>query len=198
MSNDDENPNSSEAEFPRDFDERVSGLSEVAEAEATLADEHLRQIGRIAVGFSFLELAAQLVLFGLIHPEDNERGIALVGGDSLDLQLKRIDRLVRVNHDVDQQARKDIATWLEQVNNVKDERNRVLHSVWLGVPSLERVLTFSFRRGRSRIAVHSTSELGDLAEIYERLSAAGFELAFRVRGGELPVVVDPDELDGPS
>ena len=57
-----------------------------------LPAERLQLIGRIAVAHSFLEFSALLVFSNLVS-RDDDRGIAIAGGDTLRYHLDRIRRL---------------------------------------------------------------------------------------------------------
>jgi len=122
-----------------------------------IPDDRLLEIGRVAVAYSLLEWSTQLLLFRLIH-EEPSRGLALVGGDGLSIQLARIERLVAQHVVTEPDVAADISDWVSRVNVIKDERDKLLHSVWLGDSGVGQSVTFAFRRGRSQFREYSMSQ----------------------------------------
>lgn len=167
-----------------------------------LSEEQLRQIGRIAVAHAFLELAAMMLVARLVH-EDIERGLAVVRGDPLRTQLERISRLIgqpRVDdHDaIEPGLRRAIAEWVDEVGQVKDERNRVLHSVWVGSaieggPSIG----LSFRRDRTQFHELTDEDMWAIQALLGALADEGMDLFHRLTGGQFEEV-DPASLIGGS
>lgn len=142
---------------------KITMTGEESPADGGLSDDQLGLIGRIAVGHAFLELAAMMVVAKLVH-QDIERGLAVTRGDPLRVQLERISRLVRQpRDDLDIELRNAIVEWVDEVEPVKDERNRVLHSVWLA-PTGEGGPSVGLNFKRDRTDFHELTRRGPLGD----------------------------------
>jgi hypothetical protein len=97
-----------------------------------LNDNHLREIGRIAVAFNILEQTAQSTVQ------------VLMGGDSIPVTVRQeftigesFDRLISKMRTLAQlrlpypDLLVDLEKWLREAKEVKEDRNRVLHTGWI-------------------------------------------------------------------
>lgn len=157
-----------------------------------LTEDQLKTIGRIAVAHSFLEFAALLLLGKLLHHEP-ARAVAIVGGDPLPTQLSRIRRLLSLpDDDLPRPTRAAMVTWVDHVEKLKDERNRVLHSTWVAGVNKNPSIQVSFRKGRASMREVSADDLSAIAESLELLAGAGFNFLTEVDTGQ----VDTDDVFG--
>jgi hypothetical protein len=119
---------------------------------------------------------ANMVLFRLID-RDLQRGIHILGGDPLDQQLARIERLLPFENP-GQELGEKVMQWVQDVRKVKDERNRILHATWLFTEESTPGPTMALlvKKGRSRVIEYSVGDLASLAEGIDLLSGAGFAL----------------------
>ena len=162
-----------------------------------LSAERLQLIGKVAVAHSFLEFAALLILANLIH-DDATRGIALAAGDPLRMLLDRTVRLVNgPRFDLPTETRTRILQWVGHVEKIKDERNRVLHSMWVMGTNEDSTVRVRLKDGAVHMDEVSAEELKSIAEALELLVGGGFELvAFLRVGTDEPIDIDPDVLAG--
>ena len=160
-----------------------------------LPAERLQLIGRIAVAHSFLEFSALLVFSNLVS-RDDDRGIAIAGGDTLRYHLDRIRRLVRgPRFDLPDELRARIEDWVERVGHVKDERNAILHS--MPIPSEKEGIDIRVRTtsGTVKWEERSVDDLPALAETLEQLLGEGFGIVDALRrDASGPIFIDPDDL----
>jgi hypothetical protein len=162
-----------------------------------LSDEQLQAIGLIAVEHSLVEFAAMMILAKLINP-DMERGISLIGGDDLHLQLPRISRLVKQpRDDIDAPTLTAILEWVGEVDKIKGERSRVLHSVWVGGSDESGpTLRLRFRRGgKTDFGEMSHPEMLAIWAILNMLANQGFELLSRLGVSESEVEINEEDID---
>lgn len=157
-----------------------------------LTEDQLKTIGRIAVAHSFLEFAALLLLGKLLHHEP-ARAVAIVGGDPLPIQLSRIRRLLSLpDDDLTPATRAAMLTWVDHVEKIKDERNRVVHSAWVAGVSKNPSIQVSFRKGRASMREVPADDLSAIAESFELLASAGFNSLTEEDTGQ----VDADDVIG--
>jgi hypothetical protein len=153
-----------------------------------LTDDDLLLIGKIAVAHGSLEMAALMILTRLARIEI-PIGIKLFGGESLRSLLDRAERLLRMpdaarlGDDATQSAIKD---WVGTVGQIKGERNRILHAVWLA--GVGGPVGITFRGGKASVNVLSTEYLTKTEEALRLLAARGFDLV--IAAGALKVDAD--------
>jgi hypothetical protein len=159
-----------------------------------LSDDQMRTIGRIAVAYSYLEFAALLILATLIH-EDTNRGIRLVAGDQLHQQLERIGRLIVMpRQDLDAESRTAIDRWVRDANKVREQRNRVFHSIWMAGVDEGPTTRLRYRKGQANFDDISDEQLSWVVEALEAVIMTGYELLDRLRGVGQTVEIDPDDI----
>ena len=162
-----------------------------------LPDDYLLVIGGIAVAHAGLEFSALMILTKLINPEDSERGVKLVGGDDVGLQLQRIARLARLpSVDMAEEIRTEILAWVKDVEQVKETRNRLLHSVWTeGVSNNEPRLRLRLRRGgKPDFGITSLSEMRALLDRLIMLDRRAYDLLVGLGAQDDGIAVEEDEI----
>lgn len=170
----------------------ITKTSEGGPPHGGLTDEQLLMIGRIAVSHSYVEMSAMMILSRLVHA-DLSLGMALFAGESLGQLIERTRRLLDMTDvDVapDDETKTALGEWVSNVSELKDERNRVLHAVWLSGVARGPVRV-NFRRGRTSVDLLTDEYLRILAEGFAQLSAQGSDLFARLAGERAIDVDDP-------
>lgn len=152
-----------------------------------LDDEHTLVIGRIAVAFGNIEFLVDNMLLPLIGP-DGWAGRLVAGGESLNWQLQRIERLAPFR--VDAETAVEVKEWLGVVRAASDKRNRVLHNAWH--QSAERLIKLGFRRGEFDDHKATLEELNAFAEELADLTDSTFDLMSRTSKMVWPELLSDD------
>jgi hypothetical protein len=93
-----------------------------------MTEEHVKQIGSVKVNFSLLEFKLKYVIWQLVS-EDNELGKAITSGMMMGALIPLYKSLCHLRITEKQQILK-IKDFVNRLNKLVDERNKIVHSVW--------------------------------------------------------------------
>jgi len=92
-------------------------------------DEYHRELGRIAVGFSRVELGVPLLL-GLLCGLSLDVTHPLFDGMTLSHALTKIDKIIPLTVS-DAEERGQLAILLKRIKKASERRNNLLHALWM-------------------------------------------------------------------
>ena len=121
----------------------------MATAEPT--DEHLRELGNIALRAAALDYAVEVMLWALIGA-GQEIGASITIGQPFSWRIDRLKTLARARLQ-DGQLVEDIFAFAERASAAQTRRNQMLHSMWLKgdeSASLQRI-KFRLKGGRPTV-----------------------------------------------
>jgi hypothetical protein len=138
-----------------------------------LNEDHLREIGRIAIAFNSLERRAQFAVQALMG-DDTPVVVwqALTVGEPFDRLTFRIRTLARIRLPYPDFL-SDLEAWIREAKKVQEERNRVLHTGWISFseqPQDSDVATALRQTTRNTYGELRDYTPRDLYEIAQRIS----------------------------
>jgi hypothetical protein len=145
---------------------RVTDVERDTWQDLGLDDEHILQLGRIAIALSNIEYLTTNMLLPLIG-QDGWAGRLVVGGEPLTWQLDRIKRLAPFR--LEPALAAEIVGWTQQVREASTQRNRMLHLAWHADPEAGTLHSLGYRRGEVDDAGPMTLEV--LRALAEQLGA---------------------------
>ncbi len=93
-----------------------------------MTDEHLKEIGRVAVNFSSLEIHLTFFTWGLIS-EDQATGQAITTGMSFNSISNMFASLCKIKV-TEPIALKEFEDITKKINDINVRRNQIIHSFW--------------------------------------------------------------------
>ncbi|MBV8415209.1 MAG: hypothetical protein JO251_08365 [Verrucomicrobia bacterium] len=153
-------------------------------------NEVLRLLGRITVAFNMLEASLRTMLAVLVSPQDEMLGLALAADMNFLLLIEtcrkvsdsRAGNLPRDRADRDPMVVRFFGTlWetLDQADQLRRERNRLLHSQWFQVRDAPHP-AISYRtsaRGDEGLKIQTSNyDESDLSAVATRIESCGFKL----------------------
>jgi hypothetical protein len=141
-----------------------------------LSPEQTTMLGKIAIGHAFLDgimegIVGALVALGPDHGVQ-ERARTVVQGQSTSFLTRCIKRLASQSRDRDQALRK----WAAEVYAASEERNKVLHAIWLLEVRKDESIVMRRPLG-SAFDTITLDHLRDLVAKQDTLAAEGLELS---------------------
>ncbi len=133
-----------------------------------LDDDQLRELGRITLWFSNIELWVAMAIWLLLDPDDSTAGQSVTVGMSWRNLIDVFERLVKIR--VPDPLRTGVNDWIAYTRNLAEERNKVVHSHWVLVEGEARRVRF--RKAGMETDITAAKELASLADrLYEARKA---------------------------
>lgn len=107
-------------------------------AALILSGAHLKAIGAVAAEWAFVEMAMEMMIWGLI-PIDNNTGYRVTAHIGSETRLHILGALAEVRIS-DPVQKKLVAQLITDIRRLRTERNNIVHSVWLTTQSQEKFM----------------------------------------------------------
>ena len=95
---------------------------------------------------------------------------------------------------LDIEIRTAIERWLSDANRVREQRNRVFHSIWMAGIDEGPATRLRYRKGQADFDDISDEQLSRVVDALEAVIMTGYELLDRLRGVDQTVEIDPDDI----
>jgi hypothetical protein len=157
-------------------------------------DEHLREIGRVAVIFTKLEAILRLLIRYLFQGDDVSKDVAVLGDSFRDLLMK-LDRLVEARV-LDRDLKELIKRWRQEAKRANDLRIETVHSSWIMAARGEEALVLLHRKsGTIHGGLLTSEQVAARADYIILVGRQGIEILKRLHES-LPELNDDQESAG--